>query len=89
MAKTIKLQVVTPERQCLNEEVSSVILPGIMGEFGVLPGHANLLAALKVGVMKVEKDRTTRSYRLGGGYAEVGQEGVIVLAETLEALEGR
>jgi len=89
MAKTIKLQVVTPERQCLNEEVSSVVLPGLLGEFGVLPGHANLLSALKEGILKVEKDREVRRFRIGGGYAEVVKGQVIVLAETLEALEGR
>lgn len=87
MAKTLKLQVVTPERQCLNEDVNAVILPGLVGEFGVLPGHANLLSALKAGVMKVEKERETRRYRLGGGYAEVEGNRVIVLAETLEEIE--
>ncbi len=89
MAKTFKLQVVTPEKQHLNEDVTFVALPGLVGEFGVLPGHAPLLSALKKGVMKVEKDRESRTYRIGGGYAEVRGDSVIVLAETLEAVEVR
>jgi F-type H+-transporting ATPase subunit epsilon len=83
MAKTFKIQVVTPERQCLNEEVHYVSLPGMVGEFGVLPDHAPILAVLKEGVMRVEKDREVRAYRIGGGYAEVNENSLIVLAETL------
>jgi len=84
MAKTLKLQVVTPDKQHLSEDVRFVALPGLVGEFGVLPGHAPLLAALKEGIMRVEREKETRSYRLGGGYAEVGEDGVIVLAESLK-----
>ncbi len=88
MAKTFKLQVVTPEKQHLSEDVTFVALPGLQGEFGVLPGHAPLLAALTSGIMKVEKERETKTYRIGGGYAEVtGGDHVIVLAETLMASE--
>jgi len=77
---------VTPEKQHISEEVTFVTLPGLVGEFGVLPGHAPLLAALKTGVMKVEKDRESKNYRIGGGYAEVDGNDVIVLAESLTEL---
>ena len=87
MAKTFKLQVVTPDKQHLSEDVTFVALPGTVGEFGVLADHAPFLAALKEGVMKVEKDREARSYRIGGGYAEIMRNSVIVLVETMQPLE--
>ena len=45
------LEVVTPERLVISEEVDEVVLPGIEGEFGVLPGHIPFLTSLKVGEM--------------------------------------
>ncbi len=82
MSKTFKLQVVAPFHSSLTEEVTTVILPGEMGEFGVLAQHMSLLAALKPGPMRVVKGGQVRDlYYLAGGFAEIHDNSVIVLAE--------
>jgi F-type H+-transporting ATPase subunit epsilon len=88
MAKTFKLQVVTPDRQVITEAVSMVTLPGVLGEFGVLPGHAAFLSALKKGKMKITRDGRAEFHLIGAGYAEVKGDSVIVLTESVESLEG-
>ena len=88
MAKTFNLQVVTPDRQVIKEAVSMVTLPGAMGEFGVLPGHAAFLSALKKGKMKITRDGKAEYHIIGEGYAEVKTDSVIVLTESVESIEG-
>ncbi|UCF30903.1 MAG: F0F1 ATP synthase subunit epsilon [bacterium] len=80
----ILLEVVTPERMVVSEEVDEVILPGIEGEFGVLPGHIPFLTALKVGEMVYRKGGQSEHLALSWGYVEVSAESVKVLAETAE-----
>jgi F-type H+-transporting ATPase subunit epsilon len=87
MSKTFKLQVVTPDRSAITEQVSFVSLPGAMGSFGVLAGHAAFLSALKKGSMKVTQDGNSKTYPIGEGFAEVKGDSVIVLTETIEGLE--
>ncbi|HWS15564.1 MAG TPA: F0F1 ATP synthase subunit epsilon [Candidatus Methylomirabilis sp.] len=84
MASTIRLELVTPERLLLSEEVDEVVLPGYEGEFGVLPGHTQFLAILNIGIMFYRKGSETRKIALGGGFAEVTPERVVVMAETAE-----
>jgi len=84
MASTIRLELVTPERLLLSEEVDEVVLPGYEGEFGVLPGHTQFLAILNIGIMSYRKGSETRKLALGGGFAEVTPERVVVMAETAE-----
>ena len=59
-----------------------VVLPAYDGEIGVLPGHAPLLALLKVGVMRYRTNGTSQSLVLSWGFAEILQDRVIVMAET-------
>ena len=87
MASTIRLELVTPERLLLSEEVDEVILPGYEGEFGVLPVHTQYLAILNIGVLRYRKGSETRRIALGGGYAEVTPERVVVMADTAERAE--
>jgi F-type H+-transporting ATPase subunit epsilon len=87
MAKTLKLDVVTPERQALSQEVAAVVLPGVTGSFGILPGHMPMVAALQPGVLKVTTSEGETVYAIGGGYAEVTADKVIVLADTAERAE--
>lgn len=84
MASTIRLELVTPERLLLSEDVDEVILPGYEGEFGVLPGHTQFLAILNIGVMRYRKGSATETIALGGGFAEVTPDRVVVLADTAE-----
>ncbi len=78
------LEVVTPEKLVISEEVDEVILPGVEGEFGVLPGHIPFLTALKVGEMVYRKGEVNKHMALSWGYVEVMAGAVKVLAETAE-----
>jgi len=80
----IKLEIVTPERIVVAEDVDEVVLPGIEGEFGVLHGHIPFLTALKVGVLSYKKNGKTVNLAVSWGYVEVTGDNVKVLAETAE-----
>lgn len=81
MSKTLKLQVVAPDAPGSAEDATLVVLPGEMGEFGVMVGHMSLLSTLKPGTLRVIKDGHRDLYFVAGGFAEVNQGSVIVLAE--------
>jgi F-type H+-transporting ATPase subunit epsilon len=80
----ILLEIVTPERVVVTEEVDEVILPGIEGEFGVLPGHIPFLTALKVGELVYKGKEGVVHLAVSWGYVEVTAHSVKVLAETAE-----
>lgn len=82
MADKIQFDLVSPERLLLSEEVDMVTLPGSEGEFGVLPGHAPVLSTLKSGVVEVKglSEALSRIF-VRGGFAEVNNDKVTVLAE--------
>lgn len=84
MAETFLLEVVTPERSLVSEEVDVVYAPGDQGEFGVLPGHAPLLSLLKIGELRYTKSGEQKVVALSGGFCEVDQKRMKVLAETAE-----
>ena len=84
MAPTIRLELVTPERLVLSEDVDEVVLPGYEGEFGVLPGHTQFLAILNIGIMWYRKGSAVTRVALGGGFAEVTHDRVVVMADTAE-----
>ena len=83
----LRLEFVTPERAIAHEDVDEVELPGEEGFFGVLPGHAPLLAALKPGEMWYRKGSDTIHAFLGGGFAEVTPDRVSILAPVAERAE--
>jgi F-type H+-transporting ATPase subunit epsilon len=87
MASTIRLELVTPERLVLSEEVDEVVLPGYEGEFGVLPGHTQYLAILNIGMLWYRKGSAVTRIALGGGFAEVNHDRVVVMADTAERAE--
>ncbi|MGD9807033.1 MAG: F0F1 ATP synthase subunit epsilon [Deferribacterales bacterium] len=85
MADTIKLELVTPERMILSEDVEEVIAPGVEGDLGVLPEHAPLLTALRVGELAYRTGKQTDYVAIvGGGFLEVNNNKVIVLADDAE-----
>jgi F-type H+-transporting ATPase subunit epsilon len=84
MASTIKLEVVTPERLLVSADVDEVIAPGYEGEFGVLPEHTFLLAILSIGILRYRKGSETQKVAVGGGFAEVTPERMVVLADVAE-----
>ena len=80
----LSLEVATPSRLVIAETVDEVVIPGSQGYFGVLPGHAPLLATLGVGELTYRKGTSQRHLALTGGFAEVRNDKVIVLAENAE-----
>ena len=78
------LELATPTRQLVSEEVDEVVAPGTEGYFGVLPGHAALLATLGSGDVTYRKGREEVHLAVHGGFAEVTPERVIILAELAE-----
>jgi F-type H+-transporting ATPase subunit epsilon len=84
---TLSLEVVTPDRAILREQVNEVVLPGSEGSFGVLPGHAPLLATLQVGEMWYRKGQEVRYLMLAFGFVEVLPDKVTVLAHVAEKAE--
>ena len=80
----LNLEVATPSRLVVAETVDEVVIPGSQGYFGVLPGHAPLLATLGVGELTYRKGTSQMRLALTGGFAEVRNDKVIVLAENAE-----
>ena len=79
--KTFQFQVVAPDQPALTEEATTVILPGELGEFGVMAGHMSFISSLKPGTLQVVKGQERELYFIAGGFAEVNAKSVIVLAE--------
>lgn len=87
MAGTFTLRVVSPEGNVLKEEAEFVVLPGEAGEIGVLPNHAPLITAMDIGVIRYTVNGTTKKIATSGGFVEVVDNKVTILADTAEAGE--
>jgi F-type H+-transporting ATPase subunit epsilon len=87
MANDLQLEVVTPERRVLAEAVNSVTVPGRNGEMQILPGHAALISELQTGVLAYTQGGTTQQLHVSGGFIEVNNDKVSVLAEIAERPE--
>ena len=85
MADKIRLRVVTPTRLVLDEEVDEVTAPGELGEFGVLPDHIAFLSTLVPGVLSYKQGSRTQVLAISGGYAEVLDNVMTVLATAAES----
>lgn len=83
----IRLEVVTQERIVYSDDVDMVVAPGVDGVLGILPHHAPLLTALRVGELKIRKAGQEEFYAVSGGFMEVRPDKVIVLAEAAEQAE--
>ena len=86
MAK-LKFEIVTAERVVYSEDVDMVIAPGSQGELGILSSHAPLLTTLKPGMLTVRHDGEDVAMFVNGGFLEVMQDKVIVLADVAERAE--
>ncbi|MEK6196229.1 MAG: F0F1 ATP synthase subunit epsilon [Deltaproteobacteria bacterium] len=85
MAQTIKLEVVTPEKAVVDEDVKIVVAPGNLGEFGVLSGHTTFLTTLKTGTIRYTDAGDQEHFVfVSGGFAEALPDKVTVLAESAE-----
>ena len=84
---TLQLDVVTPDKRVVSEKVDYVSCPGIEGEFGVLKEHVALLSALKVGALRYDVSGKQQYVFISGGFADVNDNVVTVLAEAAELAE--
>ncbi len=82
---TLRLEIVTPERLALSDDVRQVTLPGVSGEMTILPRHAPLMTLLNPGELVIKRsDGEEISYAVGGGVVEVRPDKVVVLADAAE-----
>ena len=84
MADRLTLELATPMRLVVTAEVDEVVIPGSLGYFGVLPGHAPLLATLGIGEVTYRVGREEHHVAISGGFAEVRNDKVIILADVAE-----
>ncbi len=84
MPDTFQLEIVTPEKLVVKEAVEEAQIPGLNGYLGILPGHAPLITELGVGVITYRAGGTTKTLSVAWGFAEVLQDKVTILAETVE-----
>ncbi len=83
----LNLEIITPERLVLQEEVDMVEARGELGEFGVLPGHIKFLTTIDIGEIRYFKGDKPKRLATSGGFAEVVEDKVTILVETAELAE--
>jgi F-type H+-transporting ATPase subunit epsilon len=79
MGDSIRLEIVTPRGRALATNVDECTAPSVDGEFGVLPGHLPLLAALRTGIVAYRQGSETKRCAVGTGFAEAGPDKLIIL----------
>jgi F-type H+-transporting ATPase subunit epsilon len=84
MAEKLELEVVTPDRMVVKEQVDIVMAQGALGEFGILPNHIPFLTTLQTGELRYRKDNQLEYLAVSGGFAEVSGNKVTILAEAAE-----
>jgi F-type H+-transporting ATPase subunit epsilon len=87
MADKLNLEILTPERKVLSEEVEEVVVPGLDGEMGILPHHTQLISQLQTGVLTYRQGTEKRSVHVSGGFVEVLPDHVAVLSDVAERPE--
>jgi F-type H+-transporting ATPase subunit epsilon len=87
LPSSIELQIVTPDRAIVKEQVDEVEIPGVDGYFGVLPGHTPMLAALSVGELWYRQGQDKTYLAIAEGFAEVLPDRVTILAQLAERAE--
>lgn len=81
MADRLTITLVTPTRRIIEKECDEIRAPGSLGYFGVRPGHEPLLTALDAGPLRIFDAGEQDSYAIVGGFAEVGDDKVLILAD--------
>ncbi len=84
MPDKLTLELVTPARQMLSEQVDEIFAPGSLGQFGLLPGHAPMLTTLQPGELRYRKGKEIFYLAVSWGYVEIENNRVVILAETAE-----
>jgi F-type H+-transporting ATPase subunit epsilon len=81
---TLRLEIITAERQVFSDDVNTVVAPGVDGELGILPHHAPLITMLKPGEVLIRKDSEETYLFVSGGFLEVRPDKIIILADACE-----
>ena len=85
MAKSFKLEIVVPDHTVLDDQPSSIVVPGISGFFGILRDHAPMMAELKPGVITITyPDMSDETIAISGGFLQVADNHVVILADSAE-----
>lgn len=84
MADTFEIEIATPEKLVVRQEAESAQIPGKDGYLGILPGHAALLSELGAGELSIVTGGRTDRYQITGGYVEIRDNHVRVLADKAE-----
>jgi len=84
---TFHFDLVSPEKLAFSGQVDQVDIPGVEGDFGVLAGHAPVVAAIRPGILVVTSGGTQQKIIITGGLAEVSEKGLTVLADAATSLE--
>jgi len=84
---TIQLEIVTPERKVYSDDVNMVIARGVEGELGILSKHAPFVTPLVVSALRIKKDNKENVIAISGGFLEVSQDKIVILAESAELPE--
>jgi F-type H+-transporting ATPase subunit epsilon len=86
--RTFTVDIVTPERVVVHDEATSLVAPGVVGSFGILPNHAPLLSELAIGELRYRRNSgQEQRLAIGGGFLQVFNNQVTVLADTAERAE--
>ena len=81
---TINIRVITPDRIVCSTTAEEIILPSTTGQLGILDGHAPLITALDIGVLRIKMDQKWTPMILFGGFAEVDQDQITILVNDVE-----
>ena len=84
MAELLDFELVSPERRLAKAKVAMVVVPGVEGDFGVLPGHAPMMSTIRPGAIPIHEadgGPATMRFFIDGGFAEVTETGLTILAE--------
>ncbi|MFC1891037.1 F0F1 ATP synthase subunit epsilon [Thermodesulfobacteriota bacterium] len=78
------LEVVTPEKVLVSQEIDTVVAPGTEGEFGILPGHINFLSGIVPGELRFSSENNQEHMMVSAGFAEVSADKVSILVDSAE-----
>ena len=83
----IRCEIVSQDRLVFEGDADIVVVPGALGEMGILPGHAPMLSALEMGVIQVKKDQEQEVFTVTGGFIEVQPDIVTIMADAAEHID--
>jgi len=84
MASKFHLQIITPTRTFLDEEIEMVVLRTVEGDIGIMKNHIPMVTPLSIGKLKINKDGSTREAAIAGGFVHVDREKTVIITDSAE-----